>query len=90
VPGVSVVIPARNEQECAAACVAEAVAGLKLDDGLRRFLPMLLKRDGWDVEEVPVSRRARRLGRTKHGIRNRLFRWRRRRWLRYRVEERIE
>jgi glycosyltransferase involved in cell wall biosynthesis len=78
---------------------AECLAGLKLYDGMHRFLPTLLKLDGWSVTEVPVSHRPRRQGRTHYGIRNRLFRglrdlfavrWMQRRWLRYCVEERIE
>ena len=78
---------------------AECLAGLKLYDGMHRFLPTLLKLDGWSVTEVPVSHRPRTKGRTHYGIRNRLFRglrdclavrWMQSRWLRYGIEERIE
>ena len=78
---------------------AEALKGLKLYNGMHRFLPTLLRQDGCSVSEVPVKHRPRRWGRAKYGIRNRLFRglrdlfavrWMMSRWLRYRVEERIE
>ena len=78
---------------------AESVRGLKLYTGMHRFLPTLLKLDGWTVTEVRVSHRPRQWGRTKYGIRNRLFRglrdlfavrWMKSRWLRYQIKERIE
>ncbi len=78
---------------------AEAIRGLKLYDGMHRFLPTLLKLDGRTVAEVPVNHRPRKGGRTKYGIRNRLFRglrdlfavrWMQSRWLKYRIAERIE
>ena len=78
---------------------AECLRHLKLYDGMHRFLPTLLRLDGWTVTQVPVKHRARRWGESKYGIRNRLFRglrdlfavrWMASRWLNYRVEERIE
>jgi len=78
---------------------AECVKRLKLYKGMHRFLPTLLKLDGWTVSEVAVNHRPRQWGKTKYGIRNRLFRglcdlfavrWMKSRWLRYRIEERIE
>jgi hypothetical protein len=78
---------------------AECVKRLKLYDGMHRFLPTLLKLDGWSVTEVPVSHRPRTRGNTHYGIRNRLFRglrdlfavrWMQSRWLAYGIEERIE
>ncbi|MDP6438437.1 MAG: glycosyltransferase family 2 protein [Candidatus Brocadiia bacterium] len=78
---------------------AECLRGLKLYRGMHRFLPTLVRLDGWSVTEVPVGHRPRRWGRTKYGIGNRLFRalrdlvavrWMRSRWLNYTVEERIE
>jgi len=77
----------------------ECLQGLKLYNGMHRFLPTLLRLDGWRVTEVPVNHRPRRRGKSKYGIRNRLFRglrdlmavrWMRSRWLRYRIAERIE
>jgi glycosyltransferase involved in cell wall biosynthesis len=69
---------------------------VKLRRGLHRFLPTLLRMEGARVIEVPVSHRARRFGRSKYGIHDRLFsglvdvlavRWMQRRALHYRVEE---
>ena len=78
---------------------AECVGGLKLYNGMHRFLPTLLRLDGYSVTEVSVGHRRRRWGKSKYGIRNRLFRglrdlmavrWMRSRWLRYRIEEQVE
>jgi len=78
---------------------AECVAGLKLYDGMHRFLPTLLRLDGWTVTEVAVNHRPRQWGTAKYGIGNRLFRglrdlmavrWMRSRWLRYRVVEKLK
>jgi len=66
---------------------------LRLYDGMHRFLPTLAKWEGFRVTEVPVRHRPRTAGRSKYGIRNRLFkgisdlravRWMRRNRLRYR------
>ncbi|MHC5035624.1 MAG: glycosyltransferase family 2 protein [Planctomycetota bacterium] len=78
---------------------AEAVRDLHLYTGMHRFLPTLLKLDGWTVTEVPVNHRPRTKGEAKYGIHNRLFRglrdlfavrWMRSRWLRYKIVEKIE
>jgi dolichol-phosphate mannosyltransferase len=77
----------------------ECLQGLKLYNGMHRFLPTLLKYDGWTTTEVPVNHRPRLSGKSKYGIGNRLFRgirdlmavrWMRDRWLHYQIEERIE
>ncbi len=77
----------------------ECLEGLKLYKGMHRFLPTLLKYDGWTVTQVPVNHRPRVLGTSKYGIGNRLFRGIRDlkavRWMRaggcsYEIEERIE
>jgi hypothetical protein len=61
---------------------------------MHRFLPTLLRMEGARVIELPVSHRARRRGRSKYGIVNRLrvgltdvfaVRWMKRRRLSYRV-----
>ena len=52
----------------------DCLVGLKLYNGLHRFLPTLLRMDGWRVVQLPVGHRARRYGRSKYGIRNRLLR----------------
>jgi glycosyltransferase involved in cell wall biosynthesis len=77
----------------------ECVEGLKLFEGMHRFLPTLLRMDGWTIKEVPVNHRPRPAGETKYGIGNRLFRgvrdliavrWMQKRWLNYEIEEEIE
>jgi len=77
---------------------AECLRDLKLYDGMHRFLPTLLRMDGWTITEVPVDHRRRRWGRGKYGVWNRLFRglrdvfavrWMRSRWLDYRIAERL-
>ncbi len=68
-------------------------------EGMHRFLPTLLKMTGAAIVEQPVSHRPRRLGRTKYGIHNRLWkglydlvmvRRLKQRWIRYRVEDSSE
>ena len=50
------------------------VEGLFAFDGMHRFLPTLIRLNGFSrILEVPVSHRPRRHGRTKYGIRNRLW-----------------
>ena len=74
----------------------EAVARLKLYRGMHRFLPTLLKMEGFRVREVPVGHRPRGHGRSKYGISNRLVpsfvdllavRWMKKRMLRYEVKD---
>ncbi|MFG0320058.1 MAG: glycosyltransferase family 2 protein [Planctomycetota bacterium JB042] len=43
-------------------------------NGMHRFLPTLLRAEGFTVAEIPVSHRPRTTGRSKYGIGNRLFR----------------
>lgn len=40
---------------------------------MHRYLPALMKRDGWKILSVPVSHRPRRAGRSKYGVWNRLW-----------------
>ncbi len=77
---------------------AAAVRALPAFNGMHRFLPTLIRRDGGVVAEVPVRHRARRFGTTKYGMWNRVFRaladafgvrWLLRRALRYRVREEL-
>jgi dolichol-phosphate mannosyltransferase len=42
-------------------------------DHMHRFLPALFRRQGWEVRSVPVAHRPRRHGRSKYGVRNRLW-----------------
>jgi dolichol-phosphate mannosyltransferase len=73
-----------------------ALERLVLYDGMHRFLPTLLKMEGFRVREVPVGHRPRRHGESKYGIGNRLLpsfmdllavRWMKRRKLRYEVKD---
>jgi len=74
----------------------ECLARVKLFNGMHRFLPTLVKMEGYRVAEVPVNHRARLAGEAKYGVWNRLFRalrdawavrWMQSRVLRYRAEE---
>jgi glycosyltransferase involved in cell wall biosynthesis len=74
----------------------EALARLPMYNGMHRFLPTLLRMDGFDVCQVKVGHRPRTAGRSKYNIRNRLLpsfldllavRWMKRRRLRYRADE---
>jgi len=74
----------------------ECVAEIKLFNGLHRFLPTLVRLEGFRVAEVPVQHRPRVAGRAKYGVWNRVFRalrdcfavrWMQRRMIRYRAIE---
>ncbi len=74
----------------------EALASLKLYSGMHRFIPTLLRMEGYRVCQVKVAHRPRMAGDSKYNIRNRMFqsfadllavRWMKRRMLRYRVTE---
>jgi dolichol-phosphate mannosyltransferase len=71
---------------------------LKLYRGLHRFIPTLLKMEGFTVTEIPVSNNPRRHGESKYGVWNRLFksfrdllaiRWMKSRLLDYRIAEEL-
>ena len=75
-----------------------ALRRVVLYDGMHRFLPTLLKMEGFRVREIPVGHRPRRHGESKYGIGNRLLpsfmdllavRWMKRRKLRYEVKDDI-
>lgn len=50
----------------------ECLDKIKLYDGLHRFFPILFEMEGFKVEEVKVSHRPRRRGKSKYNIRNRV------------------
>jgi len=52
----------------------ECLAELPVFDGLHRFIPTLLRLQGFHVVQVPVGHRPRRAGVSKYGIGNRLLR----------------
>ncbi len=73
-----------------------ALQRLVLYDGMHRFLPTLLKMEGYRVRETAVGHRPRKHGASKYGIGNRLLpsfqdllavRWMKRRKLRYEVKD---
>ena len=51
----------------------ECVDKIKLYRGLHRFIPTLLKMEGYRVVEIPVSNNPRLHGESKYGVWNRLF-----------------
>jgi glycosyltransferase involved in cell wall biosynthesis len=74
----------------------ETLVHLPLFRGMHRFLPALLRMEGFRVTEVPVHHRPRRAGRSKYGNWGRLWagladlwavRWMARRRLAYEIEE---
>jgi glycosyltransferase involved in cell wall biosynthesis len=58
---------------CFRAFKREAVANVKLFRGMHRFLPTLMKLEGFTVAEIPVKHNPRRFGKSKYGILNRVF-----------------
>jgi len=74
----------------------EAIDRVKLYTGMHRFLPTLVRMQGYKVAEMPVNHRARQFGVSKYGAMNRAFRgladclavrWMGKRMLRYEVAE---
>jgi dolichol-phosphate mannosyltransferase len=51
----------------------DCVENISVFRSMHRFLPILLIMKGYKVSEVAVNHRARRYGRTKYGIHNRLW-----------------
>ncbi len=52
----------------------ECLADLKLYTGMHRFLPTLLRMEGYRVTQLAVSHRPRHAGQSKYGVRNRALR----------------
>lgn len=76
----------------------EAVERVKLFTGMHRFLPTLVRMQGYKVVEMPVNHRARKFGTSKYGAMNRAFRgladcfavrWMGKRLLNYKVRDDI-
>jgi dolichol-phosphate mannosyltransferase len=74
----------------------EAVDRVPLFTGMHRFLPTLVRMQGYTVVEMPVHHRARKFGVSKYGAMNRALRglvdcfavrWMGKRMLRYKVRE---
>jgi dolichol-phosphate mannosyltransferase len=75
----------------------ECIARIRFFKGMHRFLPTLIRMDGFTVTEVPVANRPRVSGESHYGIRNRVFssfvdllavRWMRSRDVRWEIQER--
>jgi dolichol-phosphate mannosyltransferase len=76
----------------------ECIADLKFFKGMHRFLPTLVKMEGFTVTEISISHHPRFAGQTHYGIWNRLFassydllavRWMKRRMFRVQIAEKI-
>ncbi len=76
----------------------ECVANLKFFKGMHRFLPTLLKIEGYTVTEIDVAHNPRFAGQSNYGVWNRLFasfydllavRWMKSRMFRYEVVEKV-
>jgi dolichol-phosphate mannosyltransferase len=52
----------------------DALREVPVFNGLHRFLPTILRRQGFTVLELPVHHRSRTRGVSKYGVRNRLWR----------------
>jgi dolichol-phosphate mannosyltransferase len=84
---------------CFRAFKRECVADLKFFKGMHRFLPTLIKIEGFTVTEVPVRQNPRTAGRSHYTIGNRMFAsfydllavcWMKKRMFRYQVAETVE
>lgn len=76
----------------------ECVADLKFFRGMHRFMPTLIKLEGFTVTEVAVSHHPRFSGQSNYGVWNRLFassydlmavRWMKSRMFRFQIAEKI-
>jgi hypothetical protein len=74
----------------------EAVERVRLFTGMHRFLPTLVRMQGYKVVEMPVNHRPRKFGVSKYGAMNRAMRgladcfavrWMGKRMLNYKVKE---
>ena len=74
------------------------MADLKFFKGIHRFLPTLIKMEGFTVTEIPVRHNPRTAGKSHYGVWNRLFasfydllavEWDEKRMFRYEVAERV-
>lgn len=81
---------------CYRAFRRECVANVKFFKGGHRFLPTLIKMEGFTVKEVPIRHNPRASGKSHYGVWNRLFkssadlmavRWMKKRMIRYQVNE---
>ena len=83
---------------CYRAFKRECIAEIKFFNGAHRFLPTLIKLEGFTVSEVAIGHHPRVAGQAHYGVWNRLFksfcdllavRWMQKRHLRFKVVERV-
>jgi len=83
---------------CYRAFKRECIADVKFFNGAHRFLPTLIKMEGFTVTEVAISHHPRAAGEAHYGVWNRLFksfgdllavRWMKKRVIRFQIAERI-
>ncbi len=83
---------------CFRAFKRECIADIKFFKGAHRFLPTLIKMEGFTVIEIPIGHDKRRAGDAHYGVWNRLFksfgdllavRWMKKRFIRYQIAERV-
>ncbi|MEO5802995.1 MAG: glycosyltransferase family 2 protein [Verrucomicrobiota bacterium] len=83
---------------CFRAFKRECIVDLKFFKGMHRFMPTLIKMEGFSVTEIPISTNPRFAGKTNYGVWNRLFssfydllavRWMKKRMFRFTIAERI-
>jgi glycosyltransferase involved in cell wall biosynthesis len=76
----------------------ECLRDLKLYKGMHRFMPTLVKMEGFRVIEIPIAHHPRRFGESKYNTWNRMWRafvdllavkWMKSRSIHYEIEERI-
>ncbi|HEX3623966.1 MAG TPA: glycosyltransferase family 2 protein [Verrucomicrobiae bacterium] len=83
---------------CYRAFKRECVDDLKFFKGMHRFMPTLIKMEGYSVTEIPISNNPRFAGQSHYGVWNRLFasfydllavRWMKQRMFKIKVAEKI-
>jgi dolichol-phosphate mannosyltransferase len=83
---------------CFRAFRRECIANIKFFKGAHRFLPTLIKMEGFTVTEIPISHNPRIAGESHYGVWNRLFkssadllavRWMKKRIIRYKIAEKL-
>jgi dolichol-phosphate mannosyltransferase len=83
---------------CYRAFKRECIQDLKFFKGMHRFMPTLIKMEGYTVTEIPVSTHPRFAGQSNYGMWNRLFasfydllavRWMKKRMFKYKISAQI-
>jgi glycosyltransferase involved in cell wall biosynthesis len=83
---------------CYRAFRRECIANVRAFRGFHRFLPTLIRMEGFRVTEIPVSHHPRQAGRSHYGIGNRIFatiadllavRWMKKRRIQYEIVEKV-